>query len=174
MLELQKEMETLKKKSNEELNVLREENAKLRRKIKTTEKVGTEKKDPSHSNEHTWKSSQMSRLNASTHKYETCSRQHPFTEDIMETKLSANWKGATLDRYDGSTDPDEHIDVYVIQIRLYMSDDAIFCTVFPTSLNRTTLNWFTQLSANSIDYFDTLVATVCYWRTSSSKPYHLG
>jgi len=53
MLELQKEMETLKKKSNEELNVLREENAKLRRKIKTTEKVGTEKKDPSHSNEHT-------------------------------------------------------------------------------------------------------------------------
>jgi len=82
----------------------------------------------------------MSRLNASTHKYETCSRQHPFTEDIMETKLSANWKGATLDRYDGSTDPDEHIDVYVIQIRLYMSDDAIFCTVFPTSLNRTTLN----------------------------------
>lgn len=44
----------------------------------------------------------------------------------METKLPANWYGPVLDRYNGSTDPDEHIDIYIMQISLYTSDTISF------------------------------------------------
>jgi len=51
-----------------------------------------------------------------------------------------------MDRYDGSTDPNEHIDVYVTQMSLYTTDEAALCRVFPTSLKGMGLSWFTRLS----------------------------
>jgi len=41
---------------------------------------------------------------------------------ILNAKLPAKWKGLDMDRYDGSTDLDEHIDVYETQMRLYTTD----------------------------------------------------
>jgi len=42
MLELHREMETLKRKNTEELNAQKEENTRLKQRIKTIEKVETE------------------------------------------------------------------------------------------------------------------------------------
>nr|KYP44992.1 hypothetical protein KK1_033453 [Cajanus cajan] len=67
-------------------------------------------------------------------------RCHPFVDDIMETPLSHRWKPLHLDRYDGTTDPDEHIDLYTTQVNLYTNNDAILCRVFPTSLKGAALN----------------------------------
>jgi len=61
-----------------------------------------------------------------------------------------------MDRYDGTTDPYEHIHVYLTQIGLYTSDDTIFCKVFPTSLKGASFSWFTRLAPFFVDYFDTL------------------
>ena len=86
----------------------------------------------------------------------TC--RHPFTNTIIEVPLPDNWKGFNRDRYDGSTNPNEHIDAYTTHMCLYTSDDAMLCRVFPTSLKEASLSWFTKLSPNSIDSFATLVA----------------
>nr|KYP74692.1 hypothetical protein KK1_007379 [Cajanus cajan] len=75
----------------------------------------------------------------------------------METPLPRRWKPLHLDRYDGTTDPDEHIDLYMTQVNLYTNNDAILYRVFPTSLKGASLNWYTQLPAESIDSFGTLV-----------------
>nr|KYP60611.1 hypothetical protein KK1_023018 [Cajanus cajan] len=75
----------------------------------------------------------------------------------METPLPQGWKPLHLDRYDGTTDPDEHIDLYATQVNLYTNNDAILCRVFSTSLKGAALNWYTQLPAESIDSFSTLV-----------------
>jgi len=45
----------------------------------------------------------------------------------MDTKLPIYWMKLNIDRYDETSDPDEHIDVYVTQMDLYTSDDIIFC-----------------------------------------------
>jgi len=84
-------------------------------------------------------------------------RWHLFTNAIIEAPLSNKWKGFNRDRYDGSTDPDEHMDAYATHMSLYTSDDAVLCRVFPTSLKGATLSWFTKLPPNSIDSFATLV-----------------
>ena len=57
----------------------------------------------------------------------TCIRRHPFPEAIIETPLPENWKNLTMDKYDGSTDPDEHITIYTTQISLYTWNDVILC-----------------------------------------------
>ena len=46
-------------------------------------------------------------------------RQHPFTNTIIEVPLPEKWKGFNRDRYDGSTDPDEHMDAYTTHMSLY-------------------------------------------------------
>ena len=58
----------------------------------------------------------------------------------MDTPLSDNWKNLTIDKYDGSTYPDEHIAIYTTQISLYTWNDDIMCRVFPTTLKRATLS----------------------------------
>jgi len=75
----------------------------------------------------------------------------------MVVLLPDIWKSLTLEKYDGSTDPDEHVAVYITQISLYISEDAILCRVFPTTLKEVALSWFTKLTPDSIDCFNTLV-----------------
>nr|KYP33430.1 Retrovirus-related Pol polyprotein from transposon opus [Cajanus cajan] len=67
-----------------------------------------------------------------------------------------NWKSLPIDKYDGTTDPDEHLDVFLTQVTLSTIDDAALCRIFPTSLKGRALSWFTRLPPNSIDSFSTL------------------
>ncbi|XP_068492279.1 uncharacterized protein [Phaseolus vulgaris] len=99
-------------------------------------------------------------------------RRHPFTNNIIEVPLPEKWKGFNRDRYDGSTDPDEHMDAYTTHMSLYTSNDAVLCRVFPTSLKGAALSWFTKLSPNSIDSFATLVAKF-ETQFATSRPHHL-
>jgi len=45
----------------------------------------------------------------------------------LTTELPPNWNNPILDRYDGSTMLDEHIDAYVSQLTLYSTDGHIYC-----------------------------------------------
>jgi len=90
----------------------------------------------------------------------------------MEVELPARWKWLTMSQYDDTTDPEEHVDIFTTQARLYTSDDAILCHVFPTSLKGPALNRFTRLPPNSIDCFNTL-ATRFGIQFATSKPHHL-
>ena len=99
-------------------------------------------------------------------------RRHPFTSNVIEVPLPEKWKGFNRNRYDGSTDPDEHMDAYTAHMSLYTSDDAVLCRVFPTSLKGVALSWFTKLSPNSIDSFTTLVAKF-ETEFTTSWPHHL-
>jgi len=61
-------------------------------------------------------------------------RRHLFTDSIIGVPLPEKWKGFNMDHYDGTTDPDEHMDSYTTHMSLYTSDDVILCRVFPRSL----------------------------------------
>jgi len=100
-------------------------------------------------------------------------RRHPFANTIIEVPLPEKWKGFNRDRYDGSTDPNEHMDAYTTHMSLYTSDDAVLCRVFPTSLKGASLSWFTKLSPNSIDNFATLVAKFETVRDQPATPPNL-
>lgn len=75
----------------------------------------------------------------------------------MEVDIPLGWKSLNLERYNETTDLDEHLDAFLIQANLYTNDDAILCRVFPTSLKGEALTWYSGFPPRSIDSFDTLV-----------------
>ena len=74
----------------------------------------------------------------------------------MEADIPLGWKPLNLERYDETTDPDEHLDAFLTQANLYTNDNAILCRVFHMFLKGVALTWYNGLPARSIDNFDTL------------------
>jgi len=99
-------------------------------------------------------------------------RRHPFTNVLIEAPLPDKWKDFNRDRYDVTTDPDEHMDAYTTHKSPYTSDDAVLCRVFPMSLKEGALSWFTKLQLNSIDSFATLLSKF-ESQFSINRPHHL-
>ena len=82
------------------------------------------------------------------------------------------WKRLTIKPYDGSTDPDEHLNVFKTHMTLYTTDKTLWCKVFPTSLQEGPLGWFTKLPANSVGNFKDLTAKfMTLYKTS--RPHHM-
>ncbi|XP_020235170.1 uncharacterized protein LOC109815012 [Cajanus cajan] len=100
------------------------------------------------------------------------SHRHPFTSSIMQLPLLDNWKSLPIDKYDGTTDPDEHLDVFLTQVTLSTTDDAALCRIFPASLKGRALSWFTRLPPNSIDSFNTLSSQFTI-QFATSRPHSL-
>ncbi|XP_020240236.1 uncharacterized protein LOC109819062 [Cajanus cajan] len=100
------------------------------------------------------------------------SHRHPFTPSIMQLSLLDSWKLLPIDKYDGTTDPDEHLDVFLTQVTLSTTDDAALCHIFPTSLKGRALSWFTLLPPNSIDSFNMLSAQFTI-QFATSRPHSL-
>ncbi|KAG4917879.1 hypothetical protein JHK82_055345 [Glycine max] len=50
----------------------------------------------------------------------------------MEATFPSNWKNLTIEKYGGTIDPNEHLDVLITQVSLYTTDDEILCQ-FATS-----------------------------------------
>ncbi|XP_020233949.1 uncharacterized protein LOC109814035 [Cajanus cajan] len=90
----------------------------------------------------------------------------------MHTTLLDHWKSLPLDKYDGSTDPDEHVDIFLTQVTLSTTDDAALCRIFPTSLKGRALSWFTRQPANSVDSFNTLASQFPI-QSATSRPHQL-
>ncbi|XP_020235218.1 uncharacterized protein LOC109815046 [Cajanus cajan] len=98
--------------------------------------------------------------------------RHPFTPNIMQSALLDHWKSLPLDKYDGTTDLDEHVDVFLTQVTLSTTDDAALCRIFPTSLKGRALSWFTRLPANSVDSFNMLASQFTI-QFATSRPHQL-
>ena len=77
--------------------------------------------------------------------------RHPFLDEKMEVPHLPNWRNPVFKMYDGTTNSDEHLEFYTIQVSLFILDDAIIRRVFSTSLKDISLSWFTQLSPFSVD-----------------------
>ncbi|XP_020206188.1 uncharacterized protein LOC109791311 [Cajanus cajan] len=95
-----------------------------------------------------------------------------FIPDIAGARLPDNWKNLALERYDGTTDPEEHLDSFVTQVGLYTDEDAVMCKVFPRSLKGPTLSWFTRISTGSVDSFATLSSRFVI-QFATSRPHQL-
>ncbi|XP_020224143.1 uncharacterized protein LOC109806174 [Cajanus cajan] len=174
------ELKRLREKDAHELSLLRKENAELRsdnRSWHPSHDILNTQSTRDHGESSGWyKETRDPRPTAgvTTTTLDQQRRQGrtPFTPDIAGARLPDNWKNLTLEKYDGTADPEEHLDAFVTQVSLYTEDDAIMCKVFPTSLRGPTLNWFTRLPPGSVDSL-TALSSWFVIQFATSRPHQL-
>ncbi|XP_017428957.1 uncharacterized protein LOC108337030 [Vigna angularis] len=64
----------------------------------------------------------------------------------------------TLERYDGSVDPDNHLRNFIDAMAFYTDNDPVICRAFSLSLKDEALEWYHTLPQNSVDCFATVEA----------------
>jgi len=169
-IEDHRQHEENRRRQEEEIALLREQNAQLQQQVDNPEREGqSHTADRTASHIPTPTDPNLS-SRAGIVERKLSKRGHPFTDEITTTPLPDKWRGLTIKLYDGSTDPDEHLNVYKTQMTLYTT--YVWCKVFPTSLQGEPLTWFTELPPNSIDDFDVLAAKFST-QYATSRPHHM-
>ena len=74
----------------------------------------------------------------------------PFTAEIEDVDPPTGFTMPKFTRYDGKSDPVDHISHYRQAMSLYRKNDALLCTIFPSSLGQMGLRWFDRLPRGSI------------------------
>ncbi|XP_017431854.1 uncharacterized protein LOC108339225 [Vigna angularis] len=62
----------------------------------------------------------------------------------------------TFDKYDGSTDQDDHMRAFVNAMVFYFNSDPVLCRAFSLSLRGEALKWYNTLPQNIVDCFATV------------------
>ncbi|WVY90612.1 hypothetical protein V8G54_036126 [Vigna mungo] len=68
----------------------------------------------------------------------------PFTATIMQTPMPEKNPPA-LEKYDGSTDPDNHLRIFINAMTFYTDNDPVICKAFSLSLKDEALEWYNTL-----------------------------
>ncbi|KAL2232408.1 UNVERIFIED_CONTAM: hypothetical protein Sindi_1420800 [Sesamum indicum] len=84
-------------------------------------------------------------------------RRSPFAPNILAEALPAGLKISNLSEYDGTGDPQEHLDKFYAKIDWYDLSDAGYCKVFRITLSKRALAWFNQLPDGTISSLEQLV-----------------
>ena len=80
----------------------------------------------------------------------------PFTASINGHPLPSKFKLPSLDSYDGTRDPFDHIATFKKTMHLQGVPDKIMCWVFPTTLKGSAQVWFSKIPPNSVSSFEEL------------------
>ncbi|KAL0462906.1 UNVERIFIED_CONTAM: hypothetical protein Slati_0178200, partial [Sesamum latifolium] len=77
----------------------------------------------------------------------------PFTETVMADELPLNCCTPAIAKYDGTTDPMEHLSRFENAVLLHRYTDRIKCRVFVTTFAGAAQQWFNQLPVGAIGSF---------------------
>ena len=80
----------------------------------------------------------------------------PFTASINGHPLPPKFKMPSLDLYDGTRDPFDHIATFKTIMHLQGVPNEIMCRAFPTTLKGPARIWFSKILPNSVSSFKEL------------------
>jgi hypothetical protein len=76
---------------------------------------------------------------------------NPFNPAIMNFDMPANFKFAVqIDPYDGTTGPQDHVEVFQQTMIFQGAKEPVICRAFPLTLKAAAQRWFSSLLAGSI------------------------
>ena len=90
----------------------------------------------------------------------------PFTTSINGHPLPSKFKMPSLDSYDGTRDPFDHIATFKTTMHLQGVLDEIMCRAFLTTLKGPARVWFSKIPQNTMSSFEELskLFVIFHWR----------
>ena len=79
-----------------------------------------------------------------------------FTPTINSHPLPHKFKMPSLNSYDGTRDPFDHIAIFKTTMHLQEVPNEIICRAFPTTLKRPARVWFSKIPSNTMSSFEEL------------------
>ncbi|XP_075478891.1 uncharacterized protein LOC142519747 [Primulina tabacum] len=92
-----------------------------------------------------------------------------FSDVIIREPLPRHFKSAKIKDYDGSSDPEEHLDRFENMAMLHCYGDQIKCKVFLTTLVDSAQRWFEGLAPQRIHCFEDFQKVFLHQFSSSKK-----
>ena len=86
----------------------------------------------------------------------------PFTASINGHPLPPKFKMPSLNSYDGTRDPFDHIVTFKTTMHLQGVLDKIMCRAFPTTLKGPARVWFSKIPQNIVSSFEELSKLFCH------------
>ncbi|KAL0352383.1 UNVERIFIED_CONTAM: hypothetical protein Scaly_1627000 [Sesamum calycinum] len=83
-------------------------------------------------------------------------RRSLFATHILAEAIQSGIKIPNISEYDGTKDPQDHLDRFLAKANLIDISDAANCKIFRTTLAGKAMTWFNQLPIGSIDKFEQL------------------
>jgi hypothetical protein len=80
----------------------------------------------------------------------------PFTEQVKAYPMPDKFKMPRIEKYDGSGDPQDHLEAFREHLVLHGTPDEIACRAFPLTLKGVAKEWFTGLPPKSVGTFKEL------------------
>ncbi|KAL2481569.1 Retrotrans gag domain-containing protein [Abeliophyllum distichum] len=79
--------------------------------------------------------------------------ENPFILEVMDVPLPRDFEQPKMEKYDGSSDPVDHLRTFVDLMRRVILE-AIMCWAFPPILRRELRDWMATFFPKSICTFD--------------------
>ncbi|KAL0433790.1 UNVERIFIED_CONTAM: hypothetical protein Slati_2713300 [Sesamum latifolium] len=83
-------------------------------------------------------------------------RRSPFAAHILAEAIHPGIKIPNISEYDGTKDPQDHLDRFIAKADLLDISDVAYCKIFRTTLAGKAMAWFNQLPIGTIDSFEQL------------------
>ena len=80
----------------------------------------------------------------------------PFTLPVLQAPLPRKFQMPSLETFNGTADPLDHLETYKNLMLLQVVPDEIMCRAFPVTLKGNARMWFNKLKPNSIGNFKDL------------------
>ncbi|CAL1378679.1 unnamed protein product [Linum trigynum] len=77
--------------------------------------------------------------------------RQPLARSILVEQ--ANSVIPALPSYEGTTDPEDHLNNYFTKMQLYNNSDATLCRAFPSTFTGVVLDWYHHIEEGRIDSF---------------------
>ncbi|KAL0285970.1 UNVERIFIED_CONTAM: hypothetical protein Scaly_2804700 [Sesamum calycinum] len=83
-------------------------------------------------------------------------RRSPFATYILAEAIQLRIKIPNISEYDGTKDPQDHLDQFLAKADLLDISNAAYCKIFRTTLAGKAMTWFNQLPSGTTDSFEQL------------------
>ena len=77
----------------------------------------------------------------------------PLFRRVLETPVFERFKIPTIEPYEGTIDPLDHLESYKALMRIQGATDALLCLAFLATLRKSARVWYSLLEPRSIDSF---------------------